>query len=117
MSVRDSTPGECLLLIYRLKPGMGPEYDRRHREVWPDLLAKIGEAGVYDYQIWRHEEIVVSRFRTRRGYKAAEAIQQASAIQREWTASLKDVFESYETAEGEPFWLNEVFRFEAEDDA
>ena len=24
-------PGEAMLFIYRLKPGMGPEYDRAHK--------------------------------------------------------------------------------------
>lgn len=107
---RDPKPGEPVLFLYRLKPGAGPEYDRWHAEVWPELLAEIEAAGFEDYQIWRHEEIVVSRLRGRDGYRAAEAIMQASAIQKRWTATLAHLFESYETSDGEPLWLDEVFR-------
>lgn len=107
---RDSAPGEPVLFIYRLKPGAGPEYDRRHAAVWPDLLAKIAEAGIEDYQIWRHAEIVVSRMRTRAGIRAANAVLAASDIQRAWTASLADLFAEITTPAGEPLWLDEVFR-------
>jgi L-rhamnose mutarotase len=109
MSRRDPGPGEPCLYIYRLKPGMGPVYDERHRAVWPEILALIDEAGIYDYQIWRHEEIVVCRMRTRNGYAAASAVTAASEVQRRWTASLADVFESTTDADGQPLWLAEVF--------
>ena len=64
-------PGEAVLFLYRLKPGMGPEYDCVHRAVWPEILDLIDEAGIYDYQIWRHGDLVVSRMRTRQGYDHA----------------------------------------------
>lgn len=28
---------EPLVFLYRLKPGMGPEYDRAHKAVWPEI--------------------------------------------------------------------------------
>jgi len=65
MTQRDATPGEPFLYIYRLKDGAGPEYDRRHADVWPAMLELLMEAGIDDYQIWRHEEIVVCRLRAR----------------------------------------------------
>ena len=111
MSGRESPPGQPVLFIYRLKPGAGPEYDRRHAAVWPELIAKIAEAGIEDYQIWRHEEIVVSRMRTRAGFPAARALLAASDIQRAWTASLAHLFAEIETHDGDPLWLDEVFRF------
>jgi L-rhamnose mutarotase len=114
---RESAPGESVLFIYRLKPGAGPEYDRRHAEVWPELLAKIGEAGIYDYQIWRREEIVVSRLRTRHGFRAAQAVVGTSEIQRRWTAALAHLFDRIATPDGEPLWLDEVFRFGVDDEA
>lgn len=101
--------GEAILFIYRLKPGMGPEYDRAHTEVWPEILALLDEAGIYDYQIWRHGDIVVSRMRTSKGYAHAGAVTGASEVQRRWTASLGHVFEEIADANGAPLWLDEVF--------
>lgn len=103
-------PGEAVLFIYRLKPGMGPEYDRAHRAVWPEILDLIDEAGIYDYQIWRYGDLVVSRMRTRHGFDHASAVTGASAVQKRWTESLGHVFAEIADADGEPLWLEEVFR-------
>ncbi|MBB5753405.1 L-rhamnose mutarotase [Prosthecomicrobium pneumaticum] len=108
---RDSAPGDYVQFVYHLKPGAGPEYDRRHAAVWPELLEAIGAAGIEDYRIWRHGEIVVGRMRTRHGVAAANAFMAATAIQKAWTASLLPLFERYQTEDGEPLWLDEVFRF------
>ena len=115
MSPRDPGPGEPCFYIYRLKPGMGAVYDERHRAVWPELLALIDAAGIYDYQIWRHEEIVVCRLRTRDGFSAASAATAASEVQQRWTASLADVFEATADAGGQPLWLTEVFAHRVEE--
>lgn len=102
-------PGDAVLFIYRLKPGMGPEYDRAHQAVWPEILDLIDEAGIYDYQIWRHGDLVVSRMRTRHGFDHASAVTGASAVQKRWTESLGHVFAEIADGEGEPLWLDEVF--------
>ena len=107
--IRDPGPGEDFLYIYRLTPGSGPEYDRRHQEVWPEVLALLDEAGLYDYRIWRHEEIVVSRMRARAGFRRAAAVTAANAVQARWTASMSGLFASIATADGEPLWLTAVF--------
>ncbi len=109
MTARDTAPHEAFLYIYRLKPGMGPAYDEKHRAVWPEILALIDAAGIYDYQIWRHEEIVVCRMRARDGFRAASAATAASEVQRRWTASMAEIFLSIGDEAGEPLWLDEVF--------
>lgn len=109
MTARDTAPGEAFLYIYRLKPGMGPAYDEKHRAVWPEILELIDQAGIYDYQIWRHDEIVVCRMRARDGFRAASAATAVSDVQRRWTASMSDIFLSIGDADGEPLWLDEVF--------
>lgn len=107
----ETSSEQLYLYVYRLKPGAGPEYDRRHANVWPELLVLIGEAGITDYQIWRHEEIVICRLRARDGLTFATEILAASDVQKRWTESLSDLFESIADEHGEPLWLREVFRF------
>lgn len=102
-------PGEAVLFIYRLKPGMGPDYERAHRAVWPEILDLIDQAGIYDYQIWRHGDLVVSRMRTREGYDHAAAVTGASEVQARWTQSMSHIFADTADADGEPLWLDEVF--------
>ncbi|WIY24441.1 L-rhamnose mutarotase [Parasedimentitalea psychrophila] len=40
----------------RLTPGKADEYQRRHDEIWPELVRLLGEAGVSDYSIHLDEE-------------------------------------------------------------
>ena len=35
-----------------LKPGYDEEYQRRHDEIWPELAALLGEAGIANYSIF-----------------------------------------------------------------
>jgi L-rhamnose mutarotase len=100
---------EPLVFLYRLKQGMGPEYDRAHRAVWPEIIALLDEAGFYDYRIWRRGDLVVSSLRTRWGYDHAARISAASAIQAKWTASMSHVFDEIADANGDPLWLDLVF--------
>ena len=40
----------------RLNPGMRAEYQKRHDEIWPELVELLHRAGVSDYDIWLDEE-------------------------------------------------------------
>ncbi|WP_308797531.1 L-rhamnose mutarotase [Agromyces silvae] len=100
--------------LYRLRPGAGPEYDRRHREVWPELTALLRAEGVHDYEIFRHEEIVVCSLRTREPFGETMARLAAHDVQRAWTEALGDLFEAVADEEGRPLYLTRVFRLEDE---
>ena len=102
---------ERVRFIYRLRPGAGEAYDTHHHHAPDALLRLIQHAGVRDYTIWRHEEVVVCEFETTRGYGETSRILAASDIQKEWTSLLWPLFESIES-DGEPLWLHEVYRLE-----
>lgn len=40
----------------KLKPGYKDEYRRRHADLWPELRALLGEAGVFEYSIFLDED-------------------------------------------------------------
>jgi L-rhamnose mutarotase len=37
----------------RIRPDAIVAYEESHRQVWPDLLAKLQEVGISDYSIFR----------------------------------------------------------------
>ena len=39
-----------------LNPGMREEYERRHQNIWPELVDALHNAGVRDYRIFLDEE-------------------------------------------------------------
>ena len=40
----------------KLKPGCEAEYERRHSEIWPTLVAELRAAGIAEYSIFLDEE-------------------------------------------------------------
>jgi L-rhamnose mutarotase len=102
---------ERVRYIYRLKAGAGHEYDTAHAHVPEELLNLLSDAGISDYTIWRHEEILVCEFQSAIGFENSHQILSASDVQKRWTESLNHLFEKIED-NGEPLWLRQVFRFE-----
>lgn len=102
-------PGAQLCYVYRLRPGAGQEYERRHAEVWPELSALIDEAGIYDYRIYRHGLLLICVLRTRNGFGHASRVTAASQVQARWTRSLAHLFAEVADADDEPLWAYPVF--------
>jgi L-rhamnose mutarotase len=46
---------ETVAFRMTLKPGMRDEYERRHREIWPELADALRAAGIRDYWIFLDE--------------------------------------------------------------
>ena len=40
----------------KLKPGFEAEYQKRHNEIWPELVKMLKDSGVYDYSIFWDKE-------------------------------------------------------------
>lgn len=36
----------------KIKPGTQQEYERRHREIWPELKELLSDFGICEYSIW-----------------------------------------------------------------
>ena len=43
----------------RIKAGKEKEYDEAHRQVWPELLAKLKEVGISKYSIFRRDQDLI----------------------------------------------------------
>jgi L-rhamnose mutarotase len=43
----------CLALDLKDDPALIAEYERHHREVWPEILESIRESGIQDMEIYR----------------------------------------------------------------
>lgn len=46
---------EILAFKMQLKPGVVPEYKKRHDELWPELAEALRGAGIHDYSIFLDE--------------------------------------------------------------
>lgn len=43
---------EEVAFTMKLKPGVEAEYQRRHDEIWPELIKVLSDAGIRDYSIY-----------------------------------------------------------------
>ncbi|MBI5089898.1 MAG: L-rhamnose mutarotase [Actinobacteria bacterium] len=50
---------ERLCFSFEINPGTGDEYDRMHREIWPELADAIREAGYRNYSLFRNDTSVI----------------------------------------------------------
>lgn len=97
--------------LLRLKPGTGPDYDKAHEAVWPELLALLKNVGVYEYSIFRRDELLVLTMRIDGDFDAFwDRIEQAPVNAR-WQRAMAEYFlPTQDTRPGERFpMMREVF--------
>lgn len=95
--------------IMKLLPGNAEEYERRHREIWPELVALLKEAGIRNYAIFLDKNtnqlfaVLESENETGRHSLAEEGIM------KKWWSYMKDIMETNEDHSPVSIPLQEVF--------
>jgi len=97
----------------RIRADAVEEYEREHRRVWPELLAKIKEAGISDYSIFRRGQELVLVMRADDFDKAWDMLDGAP-VNRRWQEFMSRLFEPVPGIQpGERFaMMKEVFYLE-----
>ena len=77
-----------------LNPGQVAEYEKRHDEIFPDLVTALKDAGVSDYTIW-HDPDTDHLFAilTRTDDHGMDALPETEVMQR-WWAHMADVMKT-----------------------
>lgn len=97
----------------RIKPDAIEEYEREHRRVWPELLAKLKAVGISDYSIFRRGQDLTLVLRVDDFDKAWDELD-ADPVNQRWQQFMSRLFEPVpDKREGERFaMLEEVFYLE-----
>lgn len=75
----------------QVKPGHLAEYQRRHDQIWPELVAVLKQAGIVNYSIWNVGDELFGYFECTQGVAHAEQVQAASAVVDRWNEYMQDV--------------------------
>jgi len=76
---------ERIAFRMKLNPGAAAEYEKRHDEIFPDLVAALKEAGVSDYSIWLDPETHhLFAILTRSDDHKMDALPQQEVMKRWW---------------------------------
>lgn len=100
-----------IAFLLRLKPGTGPEYDRSHAAVWPEMLALLKRAGISEYSIFRRDELLFLYMHLESEFDVVWDKIEADPINTKWQQAMAAYFVPVqETRPGERFpFMQEVF--------
>ena len=78
----------------KLNPGCRDEYEKRHDEIWPELVDLLRDAGISDYSIHLDEETnTLFGVLWRRDDHTMAALPETAVMQR-WWAHMADIMET-----------------------
>jgi L-rhamnose mutarotase len=78
-----------------LNPGQAAEYERRHDEIFPELVAALKDAGISDYSIWLDPETHhLFGILTRADDHSLDRLPETEVMKR-WWAHMRDVMETH----------------------
>ena len=103
---------ERLHFTMRLKDGAVEEYERRHREVWPALLADLYAAGWRNYSLFRRGLTVHGYVECHPDIATAQGAMASSKANKEWAAWFEDVIDEIVDDEGALITADEVWHMD-----
>ena len=59
----------------RIKPGCKAEYQRRHAEIWPEMIKVLKEAGICNYSIFYCKDELFGYYECEKGVAYAEKVE------------------------------------------
>ena len=84
----------------RIKPGCKAEYQKRHAEIWPEMVKVLKDAGIGYYEC-------------EKGVAYAEKVQAESPVVDRWNEYMKDILElEMDPVTGAQPKLEQVFRLD-----
>lgn len=97
--------------LLRLRPGTGPDYDKAHAVVWPEMLALLKRAGISEYSIFRREELLFLYMHVDGDFDAIWNEIDSDPVNTQWQTAMGAYFlPKQEVRPGERFpMMQEVF--------
>ncbi len=79
----------------KLKPGCEAEYEKRHNEIWPELVKMLKDSGVSDYSIFWDKETNIL-FAVQKNAEGGQGSQDlgTTEIVRKWWDYMAEVMET-----------------------
>lgn len=100
---------ERIASVMKLLPGCAEEYERRHREIWPDLVALLKEKGIHHYSIFLDKETNNLFACLESEDETARQMLAAADVMQRWWLYMKDIMETNEDHSPVAIPLKEVF--------
>lgn len=97
----------------RIKEGCKEEYIRRHKEIWPEMVELLKQAGICNYSIFCTGNQLFGYYECEKGVAFAQQTQAQSPIVDRWNQYMKDILElEMDPVTGAQPQLEQVFRLD-----
>ena len=93
-------------------PGQESEYERRHAEIWPDLIEELRAAGVHNYTLFRRGTQVIAYAECHPDAETAFGKVGATEVNRRWAEWFEDTIEALVDEQGNLFRADEVWHLD-----
>ncbi len=100
---------ERALFYLGIFPGTEAEYDRRHAEIWPELVDEIRESGLRNFSGFRRGTDVWYYTEGEPDVRSAFAIHGPKPANQRWNHYFRDVIAQITDDSGELLWYDQVF--------
>ena len=97
------------LFYLRIFPGTEAEYDRRHAEIWPELVDEIRESGLRNFSGFRRGTDVWYYTEAEGDVADAFAVHGPKPANQRWNRYFRDVIAQITDDSGKLLWYDKVF--------
>jgi L-rhamnose mutarotase len=106
----EGKPLKRYAFMLRLNPGVAEEYEKAHREVWPEMLTLLKSVGISEYSIYRRDELLILALRCA-DFEASWSQLDNHPVNLRWQKAMAPLFAPHEGLRpGERFpMMEEVF--------
>lgn len=97
---------------FTLEPGQEAEYQRRHDEIWPEMVEALRESGVSNYTLFRRGTTVIAYCECEPSPEVAFGRMGETEVNARWQVWFEDVIDSIADADGRLFEAAEVWHMD-----
>jgi len=95
---RKGSAMERVCFLARVRPDRLAEYRQRHRDVWPEMLAALRDAGWGNYSLFLADDGLLVGYLETEDYQAALEAMATTDVNKRWQAEMAEFF----VADGPP---------------
>jgi len=81
---------------FKVRQDLIPEYKRRHRDVWPDMLQALRETGWHNYSLFMREDGLIFGYLETDDFDKARAGMAEREVNARWQKDMAPFFEGLE---------------------
>jgi len=103
---------ERLCFTFDIRPGSEAEYQRRHDEIWPELVADIQAAGLKNYTLFRRGTQIIAYAECHPDVATAFGKLGPSEANARWSKWFEEIIPRLTDEEGNLFRADEVWHLD-----